>query len=338
MARLENTVPKSGYSTHLDCGRLGAMRQETARGANCRVVRRAPHGRIAFLVLLASSSWQLGAQEIAKDRFVEEYRGAVKKLREANKTLRFGGTYRGQVTNTKRPAKPGANERFTQYEYAANGNLEKLGFFRSEPQPFGRVVVANGEQSFVLRRNGKDSPLYLEFKNPGEPFTKFMDDFRSEVVNAAYSAAWIDLSQAIESNVFTIGSIKKVDDGGRPCQRVDFEYKPPEGRISHATGWLLLDPDRHWIVRQFEMREEFRNGGIPLKANGRNEYSDGQGLPELRKVDFKQVVEDKFTTTRTLLFEVSSWCYEAAPPREFTLDAYGLGSAESSSPAAKRKN
>jgi len=280
---------------------------------------------------------RLGAQEVSTDRFVREYRAALKQLRAANKNLRLEGKYDVQITTTTRPATAGLNDRVPdEYEYAASGGIEKLVFFKPKPKPFGRAVVANGEHSFVLRREKPEPSYYLEFTDLGTPFTKMLTDFRAEVANAAYSAGWIDLSDAIESGLFSLVSIKEVQGDGGVYQRLDFEYKPREGKISRAAGWLLLDAKRYWVLRQYEIHEEFRTKGAkPLTARGRNEYSDGEGVPTLRQVDFEQLVEDEYKTTRRLVFRASSWRYEATPLKDFTLAAYGLGSPERPSPSAR---
>jgi len=331
MRRLESTKAKSEGEKRRPGGRR-CSQPPPGPGRSARLWLRRDGRRLSvFLFLLAAWASQLSAQETRKEQFIQQCSAAFKRLRDANKNLRLDGTYGDGISSTRRPAPEDLDEKsFADYDYAASGGREKLIFFRSYPGPFGRAVVANGARSFVLRHNGnRDTPFYLEFKDLGTPFTKMLEDFRREVVNATYTAAWIDLSQALESGFFSVGSITAVEDNGHIYQRIKFEYKPRDGNISLAVGWLLLDPKRYWTLRQFEVREEFRTKGVPpLTAYGRNVYTEGDDLPAIREVHFKQAVENKYKTTRTMVFRANSWRYEATPQKDFTLGAYGLGATE----------
>jgi hypothetical protein len=228
---------------------------------------------------------------------------------------------------------------FARREYAMSGGLERAVISRSDPEPFGRVIVANGEQSFVLRRNSGELSYYLEFRDLGEGFKKRLNEFRSMVVNASFSTAWFDVSEAMESGLLSFGSIDPVEKDGHRYLRVDFEYKPQQGNVSKAAGWLLLDPARSWAIREYESRQEFRaKGAKPLTAYGRNDYADGEPLPKFREIYRKELVEDKNHTVRVAVFRVKSWSYEPTPSKDFTLAAYGLGAAQRPPPAARHTN
>jgi hypothetical protein len=274
---------------------------------------------------------------ISKERFVSDYRVALARLREANRNVRIEGEFAVRVWNARRPlAEPLDEKFFAHREYAASGGLEKIVTSTSDPEPFGRVVVANGKRSFVLRRNSAELSYYLEFRDLGEGFKKRLNEFRSMVVNAAFSTAWFDMPEAMESDVISFGSIGPVEREGRRYLRVDFEYKPQQGNVSKAAGWLLLDPALSWVIREYESRQEFRaKGAKPLTAYGRNDYADGGPLPEFREIYRKELVEDKNHTVRVGAFRVKSWRYESTPSKDFTLAAYGLETAERPPPAAR---
>jgi len=286
---------------------------------------------VALLVAVFTTHDSFAFDPTSQDRLIAECRESISTLRNALRNVRIEGMYSGRISSERNPPGLAAgppDKKPTAYRYILCGSREKLTVFRDDPEPFGRVVISNGDRSFVLRRNKTGQSHYVEFTSLEAPYTKLLSDFRKDVVNACFTVAGFDLGEIIGTAGCTIGSVDSADKDGHSYKRIRFEYNPSSGKVVRLSGWVLLEPARQWSVTEYEVRRLFKAAkSKPESTSGHIVYTNAGDLPIPREIYQKQVIENTNRSTRTLVFQVEDWRYQTAPDSEFTLDAYGLADA-----------
>ena len=135
----------------------------------------------------------------------------------------------------------------------------------------------------------------------------------------------------IEQVEFTVHSVNPVTVGTSELAKVEFEYQPKDskgvntGDLSPVkAGWVLLDPNRYWLIHKFEAQVEYP-GLWKGPIEGYVEYDASQVVP----IPKKRILKQKRMNSDGSLGEYESrfefeMTEAEAPESEFYLSAFGL--------------
>jgi len=131
----------------------------------------------------------------------------------------------------------------------------------------------------------------------------------------------------VQQPEFSVKAVTPVTLGARQLARVEFDCRPKktEGFISPLrTGWVLLDPERYWVIVKYEAELNtpgFWTGSIA----GSVEYEEGEDVPIPKKRVQRQKrantdgTEDEYEMRSE--FQITE---VEVPASEFYLSAFGL--------------
>ncbi len=234
------------------------------------------------------------------------------------------GKFRSEFKNTK-----GASLRISQ----------KLG-----PEYKAEAVGTNPSYYFKLKRRSPDSGwIIVDLEFPQNSST-FSDEQRKREESDLQQICdclmlWnLWLPTLIHDPDFKITAIKPQEIDGRPAVRFDFDYPKPDndypvkGAIRLKGGWMVLDPEHDWILRdylvhagqpqKYFMRKTLRiregAGHHPILTHSTRQIV-GKGVLVGKRAgkaeaSFESVVEEQYQVVER----------SDAPLEEFTLSAFGL--------------
>jgi hypothetical protein len=136
---------------------------------------------------------------------------------------------------------------------------------------------------------------------------------------------------------YRLNGVNPVAREGREWARVEFEYRPPQGkpRVPSLAGWALYDPDRYWVIGAFDLQLALPavQGAPPAAKTALFEYRDaGAGFPILQRIvcQFKNPAQSKsFGREDTYDFDLRE---ADVPESDFTLSAFGFPDPVGSKP------
>ena len=123
---------------------------------------------------------------------------------------------------------------------------------------------------------------------------------------------------------FTLNKVTSVTRNERQAVKVEFAYRSPadKPRIPSLNGWVLYDPQRFWVIHEYNVQVEWTSSGVKASTVATYEYevtADGLPIP-------KQVIQ-RFTPVggvdRESRFEFDLK-ESNVPENDFTLSAFGL--------------
>jgi hypothetical protein len=198
-----------------------------------------------------------------------------------------------------------------------------------------KVVAFNPRYAFALKRKTPSSPwivtelVDLRTNSLPSSIQKTFERIDNEILELVR----LDkdpLAELARKPEFQVVRCKKVLQAGEEFVQVDFEYPPTvEERDSGVhRGTLVLDPQRFWCLRSYEVRYP-RSDGSPgtvkyrvLELGGREE-----GLPvPKRALEQREFLSKDGTRGKTEIWvECNLDVPRTLPPdEEFTLSAFGL--------------
>ena len=138
------------------------------------------------------------------------------------------------------------------------------------------------------------------------------------------------LPRLIKQAEFTVHAVTPVSLGERQLVKVKFVYRPkkidsPKPRPN--DGWVLLDPDRYWVIQKYEISTVWVGEGTSGKSSwvGTNEYEDGVGgLPIPKRVVRRLKEVDRGKAVDMEHREEFKIVEGDVPESEFFLSAFGL--------------
>jgi hypothetical protein len=190
-------------------------------------------------------------------------------------------------------------------------------------EPESRVDAINNERSFSLRRNG-DRPWVLN--SVGE-----VDDSRMRTAIERRGGPFIlwpwnmgdwSLPEMYRSRFFHVQKVERVHEADQALVRLSFMYSPGETKENNfiRSGWVLLNPKRHWCIERCQARLEHPNGDS-AQLSVANEYRGSDDSIPLRTrltlaANAAQGIEKSIDFVK----------YERhlVPADQFTLAAYGI--------------
>jgi len=292
-------------------------------------------------LLLALASHGAGiapasADDVWKERFLNEAPKAWAEYREFAEHMR--GTRRARLELEKKGVRNNTGK------FVIDGPLARRG-----PSKSGRLQATNSDYAFVIRKNRDTGQWQLKrLERVGGPLglaQEFRDDVRKYGAGGlrVYLGCWLD--RMVKQDGFRLQDVEPVMRNGEQLARVTFFYEPPKEEWGHnpvRDGWVLLDPQRYWLLREAEtkaysmgqlgtitVRCEYDDGKAPFPILKRHvSTAKSTGLtPEGRKAGYK-IGE---ASTFDIRFDMEP--FHEADEADFKLSAYGL--PEPPPPASK---
>lgn len=261
----------------------------------------AVYGLVLLVVCDGCSSTKVQASEpvrmpfdrsLAQDKW-KEYLTRVRNI-QATMTERF--------VRPKSPAEPG----WEKHEIRHTGDCALA---ISQPVPDGkephRARVVGRTYSFVLTRKTAGRPWILTGFSPG----KAADSDEPWVNELMYRPLTVlapreRLLELVRDPDFKIVGSREVEAGGDRLVRIDFTNTPKHvgretvdglvlfpGRVTLKDGYILLDPSRYWLIREFLVTEHegpdlsVKDPNLLAKMSGKYDYKAlRDGTPVLSKV------------------------------------------------------
>jgi hypothetical protein len=205
----------------------------------------------------------------------------------------------------------------------------------------GEARVANPSYRFELRRKSPEaewSVLHLMTRPGTDPrFGPPEEDVESwSTCPVNLMLAFADLPSVLPTDAgYTLKGVNPVARDGRDWARVEFEYRPPQGkpRVPALAGWALYDPDRFWVIGAFDLQMSWpASKEVPPVATAATiEYRDaGAGFPILQRVfrRYKNPAKS-YEADTTFDFDLRE---ADVPESDFTLSAFGFPDPVGSKP------
>jgi hypothetical protein len=131
------------------------------------------------------------------------------------------------------------------------------------------VYAENAYYAFALKRKSADFPWVLtdiRKKQPGVDL-KLPDDYRNEgigqgIQTALTTPAWSKLADLVRQPSFQVRRAAIVNQDGLELVQIDFDNAHPlkQGQFEPVqSGTVLLDPERSWCLRGYEIHARFEN-------------------------------------------------------------------------------
>jgi hypothetical protein len=282
---------------------------------------------LVLLVCLAARGEQAAKEDWAR-RFRDE---APKKWQEY---LALARHLQGKVSSSWMDFAGNEETQRTLYECKQSDTGAWISVDRLSPvQPRSSYVVGiNPTYQFKLVRQDLDSSWMIGSVGPPAAKRDDLDprSVRTQVLDALCPGLKLDLSwlpQMARMPQFRVRSIKPVENDARNMVRVDFDFDPPESFKQYTRGgYMILDPERYWLVQEYEVSADDREGGKG-KLSGKISYLNKPGhapLPERQEAHRTGVNSDSrrvdFMSVRYYLLR---W-RDRVPDEDFTLSAFRL--------------
>lgn len=304
-----------------------------------------------YSVLLSSLLWATGEVECRaqdglswKDRFRLEAPGQWEQYR-----LVGGKRLQGSRQTTSIDLTAGGREFIRdRYEFKHNDTCASFLF-----QPLlgkdktGKLYVMNSQYGFQLRRISPDGPWALAGidlnLDDGFDLDPYPPDFSGMAVMVdrplTFSGIHERLPDLVKDPDFKVNNVGSLSRGGAEWVRVDFTSRPKllqpheinnkqirAGWNPLRGGWVLLDPQRYWIIREYDVQVEWQDGSTSTWATS-YAYKDGRdGFPILSRVVLREKGRDVkgSPVENEHSYEYDLVEQEDLPEKEFTLSAFGL--------------
>src|SRR6266404_759195 len=161
------------------------------------------------------------------------------------------------------------------------------------------VGATNSQYSFQLTwSSGYKESWFLTWWEPAGTQNKAINTTAHEGVHACVNhgtsiyTGYDQISTLISHPGFKVVRVTPIDKNGSTLAKVDIDFHPEsENEVKYSRmrkGWLLFDPQRYWLLMEYE-GSAVRDGGAGT-THGSYEYETGAGgLPILKRklVTFK---------------------------------------------------
>ena len=299
--------PRSQFSTFL---RLGTH----AVGLSC-----------AILCFLASSV--AGTDDMSTpldpETFLANYREVLDRLDVQYRNVRIEGL--------------SVPERNTQFVYVSSNGSESLSLKRAGPEYFDRVFVSAGTRRFRVLRPTPDGSYYLENSVETDDDFAVLKHYRFGV------RQWFAFlpPEDVRSPNSRIVEVSRITDpdSGRKLVHAGFESQRPShvGGNSRMKGWFRIDPEFDQVLHScdYEVRrrdptppeKEGRTGiGQPHSGPG---WSIGERVARWSRARLNEASNHRIRwNLLRYIYKINGFSFQAAPPGDFSLAAFGLGDIE----------
>lgn len=292
---------------------------------------------IALCGLILPSPVVCAGEPVDKSQFVDKLSSAIRRVQGALEYVRVEGDV--ERLTRRKPIEDTAHGDLKHKIYIRSGDREKIDFYE-EAKPdeyFHRLLLVEGRQGYVLRKNKADAHFYLEFPEIPAHFLDGFDNDRKGIIGVIHQFFLIDLASVLKDPKFFIEKVEKLksdQDGGKIYNRVTFKLTETRELKSGVNTFLVegnfdVDPENSFAIVAYNARRSRTTANSSpyySDGEGRVEYSSGTEFPEVKRAVAKMVVSHGQYTRDTL--NITSWSYKKTPTSEFDLDYYGLGDFE----------
>jgi hypothetical protein len=301
-------------------------------------MRRSCVGALAAVVSFAAAPG-IAREDPWVGRFTKEAPRAWDAYRRLARRLQ------GTVTWSLFRVGPGSRELGFKHVYEVKQNAECASYLDQAVEDRARAGVAralNPQYRFSLKRGSADgqwkvTDVELPYKEAEE-----YDPVGPKEMVAAFTDAplriWTNplaaLPEFVQLPGFKVLSATAVRRAGRELVRFDFTSRPQRatglavnGRKGFGTlivsgGWVLLDPDRYWLIQEYGLTATNLAATQSGQRAGSMTYKEGQDpFPIVSRVSV--TAGDGVKAASESLYEYDLKPRDV-PNREFTLSAFGL--------------
>jgi hypothetical protein len=279
-----------------------------------------------FCVWMLMPGSRAGAQEkgISPQDLLPRYRQGVQPLIDAYKQVQIEVIY--SVTNL-----PTKRQRINRLLLMQDGpNYKVIDTDESGPDKSNQDIrVASPERSFVLRRDPQGISV-KKVSRLNEEYDTYQQNVTdvSAVVRAPYSYFEMPIADYLSKKEATIESVKEEVVSGQPLLRVRFHVLPwteqlrQEG-LKQTEGWFLFDPQAHWALYGFEIKDIMQDSQPPFGQRESLEYGQpANGIPVLKRVKMEKFNKDGVFDLAE--GDVKSVRFGPTDAEEFTLKGSGF--------------
>ncbi len=266
--------------------------------------------RIIRFALAAAVLMPLNARadSNAMKRFNDEYPARSSQL--LTTYGRIKGTYKIRRESLVQPG--ATREEFG--EFAFDHQFEKVTIRRAIPTKsdgparFGELVYCLGSDSIFYVTRLSDSPTFQVEGLGTDP----SDRAAYRTLFGQFVKAPLVLAQAMSRTGFHVTSAEYTGDGDEQRMKLTYEFGHPKPGVRVA---VTLNPTASWSVDSSEYHPLLISG-----ADSRTEIEYGEKLRDV-PLPRRVIVRDN---AEVATCEFLTWSEEPTPPREFTMEHYGL--------------
>lgn len=224
--------------------------------------RNYPLGPFLLGVVAVFFSGRSMAQENTnwKDRFYAEAPKRWEEYRRFAKSLQMNQKRTRHLLNVKGDGKE--SKEVAQLEFKQTKEACLLVFQRFEPEFTGQVEGLNPSYSFDLIRRSPDKGWIIKNMVASDQSPAFSDERRKFEEEPRFF--WLSacrclclgphvLPEVMNDPAFKVTEVKPQGIDGQPLVRIDFDYPSPSKPGLCIRGWMALDPDHDWILREYEI-------------------------------------------------------------------------------------
>jgi hypothetical protein len=140
-----------------------------------------------------------------------------------------------------------------------------------------RLYASNPDYIFSLRRKSADSPWVLTDvtrKQPGVEFRLPQNEYQYEIGSSVQSVLTVaglsQLADLVRQPSFHVTHAALVRQEGTELVQIEFDNRHPVSRGPFEpvqSGIVLLDPERSWCVRGYEIHAEYSNSASVCRSD-----------------------------------------------------------------------
>jgi hypothetical protein len=197
------------------------------------------------------------------------------------------------------------------------------------------VGGSNPKYSFHVTREGKeDGPWVISnvfaSGDAKESIKKSFQWYSYYCVNPCVSLPGIPRADVFREQGFHITGMEQFRSDGREAVRIRFSYTPQAHSAEPESGWMVLLPEEHWTIMEFEVLYP----NIPRTLHGNITYGDRLGA--CRAIRRFNLTIQNPKSRDEYLFETTQVSTCSLSDQDFTLPAFGLPEVTSASVARSR--
>lgn len=185
----------------------------------------------------------------------------------------------------------------------------------AEGKVIREVSCRNDKYAFLLKWFREEEPVVryrgLDMKAAEEDYNQYIGKY----IGASHYILNMPISRMISDPSFAIRQVIEVPQNGKKLLRIEYDYQPKD--LILRSGWLLVSPEDHWALQEYEcaLSEKFKG----RKIRGSIQYGppmDGFSIPS--SITFLP----NGNSRDCFVFDAIN--RGDTPRREFTLPAFGL--------------
>ncbi len=168
-------------------------------------------------------------------------------------------------------------------------------------------------------------------KNAGDDGFKMIETLRPRVLDAHYQpGGLIDFPAYVMDPRFEVKQVVRTTDPGGTAIKFFFRYFPSQPKEPNIEGWVRLEGESDWVIRDYELEVTFRGVDqekksveLVSKRSGSILYKPKDGLSVPSEIKYRE--ERSTGTVEDSTFQIENFALGPTPEEEFTLAAFGLG-------------